>query len=66
MTKVLIIESERGWGQKVEETKEFTTEAEAIQFCKDYNNKYNPPRKEAPDWYMYARLENQEGFGMLR
>ena len=48
-----IIESERGWGQKIDETKEFATIDEARQFVTDYNNKYNTAT-EVPDWYMYA------------
>ena len=35
--KVQIIESERGWGQKVDETKEFKTFEEARKFQKDFN-----------------------------
>jgi len=65
MIKVYIIESEAGWGQKVDEVKEFDTREEAEQFCRDYNNKHNPPSNNTPDWYMYAKLEGQ-GFGMLR
>lgn len=65
-TKVLIIESERGWGKKVEDTKEFDSLEEAISFCKQYNNKYNPPRTYTPDWYMYADIEGREEIGMLR
>lgn len=56
MTRVYIIESERGWGQKVEEAKEFPTREEAEQFCREY---------KTPDWYVFARLEGQN-FGMLR
>jgi hypothetical protein len=63
--KVFIIESERGWGTRVDETKEFPTREEAYQFCKEYNNKYNPPGG-SPDWYMYARMEEQQGYGMIR
>lgn len=55
-TKVLIIESERGWGQKIDETKEFKTKEEAEKFVTDYNKKYNN-KPEVPDWYMYAVLE---------
>lgn len=53
--KVEIIESERGWGQKVDETKEFETLEEAESFVKEYNaeNKWS----SAPDWYMYARIK---------
>ena len=57
MTKVYIIESEAGWGQKVDEVKEFDTKEEAEQFCRDYNNKHNPPSNKTPSWYMYAKLE---------
>ena len=51
--RVNIIESERGWGQKIDETKYFDNEAEARQFAKDYNTKYNN-QPTVPDWYMYA------------
>jgi hypothetical protein len=54
-TKVFIIESESGWGQRVDETKTFSTLAKAEAFIKAYNEKYNNKRK-VPDWYMYATL----------
>lgn len=54
--EVEIIESERGWGQKVDERKYFETAEEADAFCKEYNSKNNLPR--VPDWYMYARRTN--------
>jgi len=66
VTKVHIIESERGWGQKIDEVKEFPTYDEAVAFVKDYNNRYNPPDVETPDWYMYARLADDQSFGMMR
>ena len=50
--RVDIIESERGWGQKIDETKFFDNEAEAKEFCVKYNSK-NPPGP-APVWYMQA------------
>ena len=65
MTKVYIIESERGWGQRVEGVEEFATPEEAEKFCREYNSKHNPPMDTTPEWYMYARMEGQE-FGMLR
>lgn len=65
-TKVLIIESEAGWGQRVDEVKKFPSREEAEAFVKEYNNKYNPPRSETPSWYMCARLENDESYGMMR
>lgn len=54
--EVEIIESERGWGQKVDERKYFKTAEDADQFCKEYNAKNNLPT--VPDWYMYARRTN--------
>lgn len=54
-TKVLIIESERGYGQKIDEVKYFNTKAEAEQFVEKYNECNNLP--QVPDWYMYARID---------
>lgn len=50
--RVEIIESERGWGQKVDEVKFFDNFEEAEAFCRQYNSS-NPPGP-APDWYMQA------------
>lgn len=50
--KVQVIESERGWGQRVDETKYFFTSEEATTFVVDYN-KQNTAHS-APDWYMQA------------
>jgi hypothetical protein len=52
MWKVFIIESERGWGQKVEDTEEFDTYEEAVKFQLEYNAENN--LSYVPDWYMYA------------
>lgn len=51
--KVVIIESELGWGQRVDEELEFDTEKEADDYVAKYNKQNNLP--EVPDWYMYAR-----------
>jgi hypothetical protein len=50
--RVEIIESERGWGTKIDEVKYFDSEESAKAFCTEYN-KDNPPGP-APDWYMQA------------
>jgi hypothetical protein len=55
-TKVEIVEYERGWGQKVDETKDFDTFKEAKDFCDEYNAS-NP--SGPPDWYMVARITNR-------
>lgn len=52
--KVEIIESERGWGQKIDSTREFPNRTEAEAFVKKYNSVNNLP--EVPEWYMYARI----------
>ena len=66
MTKVFMIESERGWGSRVDEVKEFDTPEQAEAFVIDYNTKYNPPSDAVPDWFMYAEIEGYKGLGMQR
>ena len=53
-----MIESEAGWGQKIDEVKEFDTREEAIEFAKQYNLKYNN-KTETPSWYIVAKLEGE-------
>jgi len=66
MTKVFIIESECGWGQKVDEVKDFSAQEEAEAFVREYNSKHNPPGK-TPEWYMFAKLEGRSMLeGMMR
>ena len=50
--RVEIIESERGYGQKLDEVKYFDTKQNALSFCSDFN-KCNVS-DSAPDWYMQA------------
>jgi hypothetical protein len=52
--RVNIIESELGWGNKIDETKYFDSEESARTFVKHYNTLHNPPKAVAPDWYMIA------------
>ena len=49
---VTIIESERGWGQRVDEVKTFKTKAEADVFVEEFNSHNN--KATIPYWYMYA------------
>lgn len=51
--RVDIIESERGWGYKIDETKYFDSDEEAKNFVSDYNKRYNTSTV-VPDWYMVA------------
>lgn len=51
--RVDMIESERGWGQKLDETIYFDNEAEARKFAIDYNLKHNN-LDYVPDWYIRA------------
>lgn len=44
--------SERGWGQKIVETKEFFDYASAIKFAREFNARNT--NESVPDWYMYA------------
>lgn len=52
--RVDIMEYERGWGSKCDETLYFDTEKEAKNYVVTYNLKYNNESK-VPDWYMVAQ-----------
>lgn len=58
--RVDIIESERGWGSKIDETIYYDNEAEARKYVKDYNEKYNSS-PDVPDWYMFATYVGKVG-----
>lgn len=51
--KVVVIESERGWGQSVVDVQYFDTEQEANEFVSSINSRNTSPT--APDWYMQAQ-----------
>ena len=53
--RVDIVEYERGWGSKIEETLYFDNEAEARKVCDDFNAGNTAPT--APDWYMIANYQ---------
>lgn len=50
--QVDLIESERGWGSKIDETKYFDTLDEATAFVEKFNSQND--KDYVPDWYMYA------------
>ncbi len=56
MIEVSIIESERGWGQKVDETKLFKTVELADAFVEEYNKRNN--EDTVPDYYTFAKVTN--------
>ena len=55
----IIIESERGWGQKVDEVIEFDTEEEADKYVETHNAKNNLDRK-VPDIYWRAEKRQKQ------
>jgi hypothetical protein len=58
--RVDIIESERGWGSKIDETIYFDNGAEAKEYARAYNAKYNTATT-VPDWYMRAEYVGKVG-----
>lgn len=52
MWKVTIIESERGWGSKVDSVESFETYEEAKKFQVEFNSQNTAD--VVPDWYMAA------------
>jgi len=62
-TKVGIYEYEKGWGSRLEDTKEFDTLEQAKEFCLDYNKdlgKGNAAKglnnKVVPDYFWRAEI----------
>ena len=53
-TKVEIIESESGWGQRTDEIMTFPNMEAAEKYVKKFNKCNN--KSAVPDWYMYARI----------
>lgn len=51
--KAFIIESEAGWGSRIDETLEFDTREERDAYVAKYNATYNTAKK-VPSWYMRA------------
>lgn len=47
-----ILEYERGWGNRVDETKTFSTFEKAESFAKEFNSRNT--EEVVPDWYMVA------------
>lgn len=50
--RVDIIETERGWGSKIDRIEYFDSKADAEEFVKEFNSKNTDTL--VPDWYMYA------------
>lgn len=50
--KVPVIESERGWGNKIDDWMVCQSDEMANAFIKEFNSKNN--ENTTPDWYMYA------------
>jgi hypothetical protein len=62
--KVYIVESEAGWGRRIDEAVEFITREEAVQYAEEYNRSFNsgPIRSE---WSMIAKVEREDGYSVL-
>jgi hypothetical protein len=58
--RVDIIESERGWGSKIDETIYFDNDVEAKEYARAYNAKFND-KDYVPDWYMRADYVGRVG-----
>ncbi len=57
-TRVFMIESEAGWGQRIDEVKTFPSRAKAVAFAEAYNQRHNRA-KMTPSWYIKAEVETQ-------
>ncbi len=54
MWEVQLWESERGWGQKIDEVKKFDSYEEAEKYVEEFNDR-NTGEPIVPDWYMFAK-----------
>jgi hypothetical protein len=50
--KIPIIESERGWGERIDDYMVCKTMEDAKSFIDEFNSKNT--EEKTPDWYMYA------------
>lgn len=57
--RVDIIESERGWGSRLDEVLYFDNEQEAREYCLKYNTNNTAPIFPVPDWYMIAQYRGK-------
>lgn len=57
VVKVPVIESERGWGAKIDDYMICLTNEDAQAFVKEFNSQNNSDA--VPDWYMRADSETQ-------
>lgn len=53
--KIPVIESERGWGSKIDDYMVCLSNEDAKNFCKEFNAENT--EKSTPDWYMRADFE---------
>lgn len=53
-TTVHVIESERGWGQKIDEVRIFPSLEEAEAYVTEFNSRNT--KDTVPDWYMRAEV----------
>lgn len=51
--KVELWESERGWGQRLDEVREFDDAQKALDFYREFNTEND--KDEVPAWYMFAK-----------
>ncbi len=55
--RVDIVEHERGWGSKIDETLYFDNEDQARFYAETFNTRNTA--KTAPDWYMVAEYRGR-------
>jgi len=53
VVKVPVTESERGWGQKIDDYVVCLSNEDGLAFTKEFNSKND--KTEVPDWYMVVK-----------
>jgi hypothetical protein len=61
--RVFLMESEAGWGRRLDEEVEFLTREEAVRYAREYNARYNGGPISS-EWSIIAEVEGDDRAGM--
>ena len=62
--RVFLVESEAGWGRRIDEEVEFLTREEAERYTREYNECFNRGPVSS-EWSLVAKMERDDGYSVL-
>lgn len=63
-TRVFLVESEAGWGRRIDEEVEFATREEAERYAREHNESSHPGPVSS-EWSIVAKVERLDGTSVL-